>query len=469
MTWIATASVASAAVALYVGVLALRFAIAPGWEAQRAFALVAFTAAGAIAANAVNTLRTADATVVALTRVQLAFLLLHAAAWIRFASAELARPLRFRRWVTGGYVAAAAASLVPGVTFTGEVSRRRLSWPDLEYADVRPTAVGVAFIAGILAMGALVIARYVRAWRQGDRSAGLVAGSLLALSLIGLNDALVTSGVLHGVYLIDVGFLIPIAAVAHDLTTRFAVEARERRRLQDHLEAQVAARTRALEEATRELATSERTSAIARLASGVAHAINSPAAALGTNLRFLLGSLRRGEPASEDAMDTLEDASELTERIGEFVRRLSDASRLAGTEPHLEAISPVESTARHAVAFGWTSEVSPAAVTLDLPEDVHVSMDAPVLVQILRMLLRVTSGDGRLPVRMEARCSGSDVTLDLVATDPEEGGAPGRARERELDVAAGLAGIYGGVVSEAPGPEGRRVVSLRCRRSAAIA
>jgi len=210
-----------------------------------------------------------------------------------------------------------------------------------------------------------------------------------------------------------------------------------------------------------------RMSAIARLASGVAHAINSPAAALGTNLRFLLGSLRRGEPASEDAMDTLEDARELTERIGEFVRRLSDASRLAGTEPHLEAISPVASTARHAVAFGWASEVSPAAVTLDLPEDVHVSMDAPVLVQILRMLLRVTSGDGRLPVRMEARCSGSDVTLDLVATDPGEAGAP--ARERELDVVAGLAGIYGGVVSEAPGPEGRRVVSLRCRRSAAIA
>jgi C4-dicarboxylate-specific signal transduction histidine kinase len=329
--------------------------------------------------------------------------------------------------------------------------------------------VGVAFIAGILAMGALVIARYVRAWRQGDRSAGLVAGSLLALSLIGLNDALVTSGVLHGVYLIDVGFLIPIAAVAHDLTTRFAVEARERRRLQAHLEAQVAARTRALEEATRELATSERTSAIARLASGVAHAINSPAAALGTNLRFLLGSLRRGEPASEDAMDTLEDARELTERIGEFVRRLSDASRLAGTEPHLEAISPVASTARHAVAFGWASEVSPAAVTLDLPEDVHVSMDAPVLVQILRMLLRVTSGDGRLPVRMEARCSGSDVTLDLVAADPGEAGAPARAGERELDVAAGLAGIYGGVVSQAPGPEGRRVVSLRCRRSAATA
>ncbi len=461
-SWVATVSVAGTSVAFIVGLLARRFAVAPGWGAQRLFARVAFTAAGAIGANVINTLDVGDATAEFWTRVQLAFLLLHASAWLRFAALDLKRPLRWDRWPLFAFTAAAAASLVPGVAFTGAVTRHRSAALGVHYIDVTPTALGVVVMAGVVGMGVVIVRRYVLAWRAGNRSAGIVAAALAALGLMGVNDALVTSGAWEGVYLIDVGFLIPIVAVARDLTARFAAEARERHVLHERLEALVDARTRALQEASQELVSSERMAGIARLASGVAHAINNPAAALRTNVHFLLDTMKVGEPVSAEAITTLADTRDLTERIADFVRRLVDASRVAGTEPRYEATAIVRPAALEAGARR-AALLPAAAVSVDVPADLRVAMDPPVLTQVLGMLLQVCSRGGSRGVEIDAEKAGGDLRIRVKAPLSEAGG-PDDALDRTLAVASGIAAVYGGsVATEADAARQRIVLTLRAR------
>lgn len=454
MTWVAAVSVASAAVALHMGLLSLRFGAAPGWRAQRTFAWVALTAAGAIATNVVNTLPAGDAVVLWFTRVQLAVLLLHAAAWLRFASLQLDRPMRWERWVMRAYLAAAPLCLVPGVAFGGVVQHHRIERLGVEYADVPPTPLGAAFMVGIVAMGAVVLARYHAAWRRGSRSAGVVAASLAALTLMGVNDALTTSGLLPGVYLVDLGFLVPIAAVAYDLTARFAREARDLAVLRDRLEALVDARTSALREASQELIASERTTAMARLSAGVAQEIDSPAAALGANLGHLLRVLRPGEPVSAEARATLEDVRTLAERIVGCVRRLVDASRVTGAGPRRGAEASLAQAVDQAVDLArFTSEAPRAArVRVEVPGDLRVAMDDSTLTQLLGILLRWAARHGS-PVIVEARRDGGVVRLRVVAPTAAEP-PPDDAAARELATVAGLAAIYGGTAAREEGSLG---------------
>ena len=439
MTWIAATSLAAAAVALAIGVGALQVGSAPGWRPLRAFAWVAFSAGACIAANLVNTLPAGDTTVVWLTRLQLAALLLHAAAWLRFASLQLAFPLRWERWVLVAMVAAAPTCLVPGLAFTDAVVHHQVNLLGVGYADLPPTLYGVALMAGTLAMAAVVIGRFVHAWRMGDGRAGVVAGAIALACLMGANDALVTSGLLPGIYLVDLGFLVPIAAVARALAARFASEARDLGELRDRLEALVRDRTVALERTTRGLVESERMAAMARLSAGVAHEINNPAAALGANLRYLAENLRAGEPVPADAMESLADSGALIARISGYVRHLVDASRLAGAAPRFGAVASLGRAVGDAMFLG------PHGIRVEVPVDLRVAIDPEVLTQALGVVLRTLSRDFSRPLRVTARREGTVAHL-AVARSPPSTLPPAPASEaaqNDLAVAAGLLGIYG--------------------------
>jgi signal transduction histidine kinase len=351
---------------------------------------------------------------------------------------------------------------VPGLAFTGAVARHRSGALGVHYVDVTPTALGAVMMAGIVGMGVVIVRRYVLAWRAGNPSAGIIAAALAALALIGVNDALVTSSLWHGVYTIDVGFLIPIVAVARDLSARFAAEARERYLLHERLEALVGARTRALQEASQELVSSERMATIARLASGVAHAINNPAAALRTNVHFLLDMMQVGEPVPAEAMATLADTRDLTDRIADFVRRLVDASRVARTEPRYEATAIVRPAALEAGAR--RAALLPAgAVGVDVAEDLRVAMDPPVLTQVLGMLVQVGSRSGSRGAEIDAEKAGGDLRIRVKAPLSEADGCDD-ALDRTLAVASGIAAVYGGsVATEADAARERIVLTLRAR------
>jgi signal transduction histidine kinase len=249
-------------------------------------------------------------------------------------------------------------------------------------------------------------------------------------------------------------------ALAEAVRLRFAnVElARGLAELNADLERRVAERSAQLEaavarerEAERQRASTARLAVIGTLAAGVAHEINSPAAALGANVRYLLEVLRAGEPVPPEAIASLADTSELNERIASYVRRLAEVSRVAGTDLGVGPGTLVGEAARIAVESGLARGVSSAPVAIEAPAGLRASIDREVLTQIVALLLRETTGGGTRPARITAEVSGGAIRLRVTCPPPAAGGLPARQAGSDLTVAGGLAAIYGGSV-RATGP-----------------
>jgi len=97
--------------------------------------------------------------------------------------------------------------------------------------------------------------------------------------------------------------------------------------LSARLEARLEQRSLELEQAMRALSRTERLATVGRLASGVAHDINNPAAAVSGNLEYVLEWRARGGELPDDAAEALTDARDGVRRIVDIVRKL-----LAGTK-----------------------------------------------------------------------------------------------------------------------------------------
>jgi signal transduction histidine kinase len=96
--------------------------------------------------------------------------------------------------------------------------------------------------------------------------------------------------------------------------------------LSARLESRVEQRSQALEQAMRALSRNERLAAIGRLAAGLAHEINNPAAAVSGNLEYVLEWRARGGELPADVAEAVADGHAGVRRIAEIVRKL-----LAGT------------------------------------------------------------------------------------------------------------------------------------------
>jgi signal transduction histidine kinase len=96
--------------------------------------------------------------------------------------------------------------------------------------------------------------------------------------------------------------------------------------LSAHLESRVEQRSQELEQAMRALSRTERLAAIGRLAAGLAHEINNPAAVVSGNLEYVLEWRARGGELPADVAEALADGLAGVRRIADIVRNL-----LAGT------------------------------------------------------------------------------------------------------------------------------------------
>ena len=220
------------------------------------------------------------------------------------------------------------------------------------------------------------------------------------------------------------------------------------------LEVRVAERTAALEvargrerDAERQLASAARLAVVGQLAAGVAHEINSPAAALGANMRFLLDVLRPGEPVPPEALASLADARQLNDRISSYVRRLEDASRVADGQLRIDAAALVSSAVAAAIASPWAQVMSPAAVSIDVAGGLRAGIDREVLAQVVALLLREITRGGAVPGRVEATAPGQSVCLRVSRPRAPGEAAGAHALEPagpDRAIASGLAAIYGG-------------------------
>ncbi|HET9552008.1 MAG TPA: HAMP domain-containing sensor histidine kinase [Anaeromyxobacteraceae bacterium] len=426
MNHAAAISTASTVLGIALALVALRVSRAETWRNLRWFALVSVAAATYAFGNLISMGEIPDVAVVALCQVQVAASLVELYAWLRFVDWRTgAVPGRAERIGRRAVLALAVVAVVPGLTYGGAVSTHRFAPWGVTYRDAIPNAFGLfCFAAGLVGAG-LVLVRLVVAWRCGLRHGLVLVGAFALLFLLAVNDAAVASGALAGPYLLDVGFLVPLGAVAYSLAVQITEDADALGSLRGRLEALVEHRTQELSEAQVALHQAEKLAALGQFASGVAHEVNNPAAVVTSNLRYLADALSDGE-VPEDAATCVGESLEAMQRINALVRRLVDAGRLAEV-PATSGTAALRGAAEHAVREAQQRAAGRADYAVRVPAGAQVEVRAEVLHQILSSLLD-NAGDavppgkrGRIEVTAEPSESGR---LRITVSDDGAGMTP---------------------------------------------
>jgi hypothetical protein len=326
----ATLSLLSAALGAGVGALALRASRSRGWGEVRWFAVIAFTAAAYGLANLGATLGMPERFILVACRAQVAAMLLHYLGWMRYAEAcggvAGAPPARWLERLVG---VVALLALVPGLVDGGRVMHHAFTPWHIVYSDPGFSPLGYALLLACTPAPAVVVARFVAAARGNVRFTGLRLAAFACVLLLTVNDALAATGWLNMPYLLDGGFIAPVALVGWATALWVGEAARDLDELKGRLEALVGWRSQALTLARERLVHAERLAALGQLANGVAHQVSNPAAVVTANLRYLAGGL----PRSSEAGEVVADALSAMQDINELVRRLADAGRIATARP----------------------------------------------------------------------------------------------------------------------------------------
>jgi signal transduction histidine kinase len=472
---------AAAAVAIYSGALALRFATAPGWRALRWFATIAFGSAGYALCNLGTTLHWPDAAVTWLSRFQLSAALVQLWAWYRYADATLGRtPSPLERRLTDGILGGAALALVPGLVYDGRIKTHAFAPFGATYRDAVPTTVAELFFAAGMLAAVVVLWRLGRAWRRGVPYAGLHVVAFAALLVMAVNDSVAATGAWAAPYLLDVGFFVPVGAVAWSLTSRFAEDARALEALRTRLETVVEDRTRELARTQAALHEAEKLASLGQFAAGVAHEVNNPASVVTANLHYLVQAHDAGG-APVDAGECLEDALASMKRINDLVRRLVDAGKVTGTADS-DAIASVDEAVRQSLAEVHARAGHRVRFRSDVPDGLRVKARLEVVTEVVGQLLANAadavpeSGDGRVVVRAERSGGGVRITVedDGAGMPPDvlrrvfepffttKGAGAGAGSGLGLPVSRGLAESHGGELrlESAPGKGTRAILEL---------
>lgn len=366
-------------------ILWFRISQAPGWRSTKPFAWVSLTASGYCLADTTLVFDVPNQVYVWSQHISMAFGAAHAITWIFwFAGMDNGRRLRgWERIVVGLAVVLMAACLIPGVIITDVVRAYSVDWLGVTYHIPEPTTLGfTAFLFFIGTMWIVAVTAY-RRWRAGWRGRYPVL-SVSALSVLAVLDVLSTAGHTNLPLMVDLGFLLMITGFGLLYLGRFLDDMRRLERLSAQLEQDVESRNRELSETQGALARSEMLAAVGRLAAGVAHEINNPAAVVLANLSYLQGELDESLRLPKDGPESLKDASEATLRIAAIVRRLVDATQ--GVAKHEIALADV-SIGRVMLATGADAESS-AGIPVSVEQtDLVARADAVLLEQVLQQLI----------------------------------------------------------------------------------
>lgn len=315
----AASALVVATICLFVAALFARLSRAPRGTPLRWFSLLASTAAITASGDSFGSLDVPGEVVVAANRVGLAAIGVHGAAWTHYLATIEGRPLStLERALRSVLVAFAFAALVPGLVFSGEVGHHDVPWLGLRYQDSYPTPLGALYFVFLTISLGYPFLHWLRRVRVGGPGAAAHATGIGVLALTSANDALATVGVLPTPMLLEVGFLSVIGLAGTSLVKRFVAEGAQVQALRVELEQRVATRSLELETARHELERQERASSLGRLAGGLAHELNGPAAVVSSTLSFV----REEDVSEEERRLALDDARGALARISRIVERL---------------------------------------------------------------------------------------------------------------------------------------------------
>lgn len=357
--------IAGALAGLLMAVFSAGVSRLPAWRHGRSLAIVALTGAGYCACDLVLELGHEPAVIAGGVQLALAFGVAHGVAWLHYLAALDGRSLdRFERVSVGIAVIAGVASLMPGAIITREIAVVRVAWFGATYQVPRPSMGGVILFAYLAVMMTFVAVRAVR--RQSfDGRARMVVMGVAALGVLALNDTLVSAGLLSMPLLLDAGSVLVVVVAAF---------VRQRRLAEDLAHTQAA------------LARSERIASTGRLAAGIAHEINNPAAVVRHDLEQILQRARDPLAARGDVPRLASHALTALDRVVLVVRRLLDfglAVRPESAELMCFRLEPVLRCAGNAILDRLPS----GALVIDVPEDLSVLGDASRLQDVVTNLL----------------------------------------------------------------------------------
>ncbi len=415
MTFAASIALMSAGIACYVAVLSGQFSRAPGWRDQRYFSLAALSVAAFAALNVpTSSLVLSDEGVVLCSRVQIALAAVHTLAWLRYSSVIVGRPAsRLDRMLVPILAALGVIGAFTTVFVMGPVHRHTFAPLGVTYRSPATSPAGDAAYALVLGLLFIPIARFGKAWRRGVPNAGVQFIALLLLLAMAVNDLLVLGGVYSAPYLVDVAFLIPVAAVGYVLTSRFVEDSRAHQALRHDLEHQAEERTAELGRAQEALHRAEKLAALGQFAAGVAHEVNNPASVVSANLAYLEEA--ESEALSGDGRAAVRESIQSVQRIAAIVRQLLDAGRLAAS-PEARSSVALRLLGDNAMSVARARFGKRVRITNVVPDGLHAFGHEGVLAQVLVNLVTNAvqaipdhRSDGNVVIRSET--SGDRVSL----------------------------------------------------------
>lgn len=468
LTLPATFSIGIAVVSYLAALLALAISSAPGWRELRWFAAAAASAGGYVLANMLVTLDVPFAWIVMGSRLSLFFAGLHGASWCIYASTGAGAITRlspaYKPIALGGLLLA-AASLVPGVTYSSEVSTRRVDWLALTLRDATPTAIGKITFAYFCASLGVLLVDYLTRWFRREPAAGAHVVAIGALCLGGLHDSLVASGLLANMYLLEPALLVVVLAVGGVATSRFVSTARA-----------LDASARKLAQAHEELVRHERLAALGQLAATVAHEVRNPLAVVFN----AVAGLRRAKPGSQDHEALLGIVQEEAERLRDMVSDLLEFARprqpvLAPAKLDIVVAGAVEAAVKASgaheddVIMSVSGEVPPFVCDEQLVRQAIINLVSNAIeAEQRRGPVRVTIADAGATVSIRVEDDGRGVPQELLgriftpffSTRPTGTGLG-------LAVVQRSAETHGGEVAVTTTPGGGATFELRLPRRAA--
>ncbi len=321
----------TAALSLILALLFVTVAQAPGWRHYRTYSLIAL-ASSAYALLAIGSTQS-DASIwqgKLSASISLMLALSSVICWLRFDSQQEERALN-RSEKIASYLLFAGTLLcfIPSVMISGQLEIYS-AWFDLLYHIPATTALADFFIVILLlAMGQLIVRYAHRAWTRGD-SWIPVAASLIFTGGA-LEEGLVVTGTINWPFLAPIAFTLGILFMAMDLGVRVALNANKLASLNLELEERITNRTEELVIAREALMSTERHTAIGRLAASVGHEVNNPLSYVKGNLDYLREQILAADGNEEDAetLIAIDDAMQGAERIRQVVDNLSTYARSA--------------------------------------------------------------------------------------------------------------------------------------------
>ncbi len=320
-------SAIAAVINVSIGILSLGFSRAPGWASYRLFAYISFLL-GIYAFNDVAFLHLGQesswSSFAARTNLQIGSTI--AGLWVVYFRWHFGQSVtKSDRMFLYTIFPIACLGWIPGVLTTGTFA---VPIPSLGISYLSPKTTFLGDVLMMLSIAAMLVVavRYVREAKKGSRGALAHAIGFGLLSVLALEEVLVTMGGLSLPYLADLGFTVLLFLAAMDMSARVSKDSISLQELNTDLEKKVKQYSDELLTTQEALWVAERQAALERMAAGVGHEINNPLTSIGGNLMYIGKAIERRKSWDEER-EAIEEALDGVGRIQAIVADLTMLSK----------------------------------------------------------------------------------------------------------------------------------------------